>query len=447
MRYSVENARILAERAAHATHADGAEVVVTSASSALTRFANNRIHQNVAESDTRLSIRAVLGTRTGVASTNRHDNDAITRCAAAAVEAARHAPEDPDFGGLPEAAPIAAASRVSATTAGYDADRRAEAAAAIIGQSSARGFVAAGTIATSDYAVAVANTGGVSAAMEADDLRATVLSTGLHGGSGWASYLGSDAASFSPSALGGRAATTAERSEHPASLDPGVYTVVLAPEAVSDLLDFLGYLGFGAKSFAEGGSFLTEAIGTSLVDERISIYDDALSPGTIGLLFDFEGQPKRRTPLIAGGVAVGPVTDSYYARKLGLPNTGHALPAPNPYGPMPLNLELAAGDSTEAEMIASVDRGIYVTRFHYVNVEDPMKVVLTGMTRDGTFLIENGALTTPVRNHRFTQDVLAALSHVGAIGSQRALVGPGEGGATLAPALLLERWEFTGQTG
>jgi predicted Zn-dependent protease len=141
------------------------------------------------------------------------------------------------------------------------------------------------------------------------------------------------------------------------------------------------------------------------------------------------------------------VTDSYYARKLGLPNTGHALPAPNPYGPMPLNLEMSAGDITEGEMVASIKRGVYVTRFHYVNVEDPMKVVLTGMTRDGTFLIENGELTRPVRNLRFTQGALEALSHVGAVGSKRALIGPGEGGATLVPALLLERWEFTGQTG
>jgi predicted Zn-dependent protease len=447
MRRRLEDVRTLADRAAYLAPADDAEAVVISSASALTRFANNRIHQNVAESDTRLSIRAVLGTRTGVASTNRLDDDSIARCAAAAVEAARHAPEDPDFGGLPLPEPTVAAARVSATTAGYDADRRAEAARAIIGQSSARGFVAAGTVATSDFAVAVASTRGVSAAMEADDLRATVLSMGTHGGSGWASFLTSDAAAFSPSALGSRAATTAERSENPVALDPGVYTVVLAPEAVSDILDFLGYLGFGAKSFSEGGSFLTEAIGTSVVDERISIYDDALSPGTIGLSFDFEGQPKRRTPLIAGGVAVGPVTDSHYARKLGLPNTGHALPAPNPYGPMPLNLELATGDTTEAEMIASVERGIYVTRFHYVNVEDPMKVVLTGMTRDGTFLIENGEFSTPVRNLRFTQGVLDALSHVGAIGSRRALIGPGEGGATLVPAMLLEKWEFTGQTG
>jgi len=447
MRLSLEDARTLADRAAHVTPADAAEAVVTSSASALTRFAGNRIHQNVAESDTHLSIRAVLGTRTGVASTNRLDDDALVRCAAAAVEAARHAPEDPDFPGLPEAQPVSVADRVNPATLGYDADRRAEAARAIIGQSEARGLTAAGTVAVNDYAVAIASTQGVDAAMEAGDLRATVLSMGGHGGNGWASFLGADAASFAPAALGGRAARTAERSEDPVSLEPGGYTVVLAPEAVADIVDFLGYVGFSGKAFAEGGSFLCDALGTSIMDGRISIYDDALAPGTVGISFDYEGQPKHRTPLIEGGVAVGPVTDSYYAHRLSLPNTGHALPAPNPYGPIALNLEMAAGDASVEDMVASVERGIYVTRFHYVNVEDPMKVVLTGMTRDGTFLIEDGQLTSAVRNQRFTQGALEALSHVRSVGAQRSLIGPGEGGATLVPALLLERWEFTGETG
>lgn len=447
MRRSLDDIRTIADRVASMVPADQAEAVVASTTSALTRFANNRIHQNMTDTDTQVSVRAVLGTRVGVASTNRTDDESLARCAAAAAEAARHAPEDAGFPGLPGPEPIVAAPRASAGAGGYDAERRAEAARAIIGQSEARGLVAAGTVAVSDSAVAVANTHGVLAAMGADSLRATVLSMGAGGASGWASFLTNDATSFSPASVGGKAATIAERSAEPAALPAGIYTVVLAPEAVADILDFLGYVGFGARAFAEGGSFLSGALGTRVMDERISISDNALSPGTIGLTFDFEGQSRHTTPLIEGGVAVGPVTDSYFAHALGLPNTGHALPAPNPFGPMPLNLEMSAGDATEADMIASVKRGVYVTRFHYVNVEDPMKVVLTGMTRDGTFLIEDGGLTSPLRNLRFTQSALEALSHVIAVGSQRTLIGLGEGGATLAPALLLERWEFTGQAG
>ncbi len=447
MRLSLADARALAARAIQLAAADETEALVASSTTALTRFADNRIHQNVAEADTHVSIRTVLGTRVGVASTNRTDDESLVRCAAAALEIARHAPEDPAFPGLPTARRISPVNRVSAATRAFDADRRARAAAAIIEQSVERGFTAAGTVATSDQAVAIANSHGVDAAMETTDLRATVLSTGDGGGSGWASFLSADADAFSPEALGDQAATTASRAANPASLEPGSYAVVLAPEAVSDILDFLGYVGFGAKAFAEGSSFLVGHVGDRVLDERITIRDDALSAETVGLAFDFEGQPKGPTSLISAGVASGPVTDSYYASTLRLPNTGHALPAPNPYGPMALNLEMAAGDAGVMDMIASVKRGVYVSRFHYVNVEDPMKITLTGMTRDGTFLIENGRLTDPVRNLRFTQSAVEALSHVQAVGRECTLVGPGEGGATLVPALLLEKWAFTGQTG
>ncbi len=446
MNRSLDDIRCIADRAAHTTPADAAEAVVVSRYSALTRFAGNRIHQNVAEDDAQLSIRAVLGSRTGVASTNKLDDESIVRCAGAAAEAARHAPHDSDFPGLPQPRQLSIPSRTPLLLDAYGPSERAEAAQEILDQSAARGLVAAGTVAVNDTLTAVSNTHGVDAATHTDDLRATVLSMNGPHASGWSSYYGRDARGFLPAQLGSHAATIAERSEGAIELTPGTYTVVLAPEAVADLIDFLGYLGFGAKAFAEGSSFLIDAQGSRVVDPRISIYDDALSPATVGISFDYEGQPRRRTPLIEGGIAIGPVTDSYFAALLGRDNTGHALPAPNAYGPLPLNLEMAAGDTSTDDMIASVERGVYVTRFHYVNVEDPMRVVLTGMTRDGTFMIENGRLAEPVRNLRFTQSVLSAFSSVGAIGSQRQLYGS-EGSAVLAPSLLLERWAFTGQTG
>lgn len=446
MNRSLDDIRCIADRAAHTTPADAAEAVVVSRYSALTRFADNRIHQNVAEDDAQLSIRAVLGSRTGVASTNKLDDESIARCAGAAAEAARHAPHDSDFPGLPQPRQLSIPSRTPLLLDAYGPSERAEAAQEILDQSAARGLVAAGTVAVNDTLTAVSNTHGVDAATHTDDLRATVLSMNGPHASGWSSYYGRDARGFLPAQLGSHAATIAERSEGAIELTPGTYTVVLAPEAVADLIDFLGYLGFGAKAFAEGSSFLIDAQGSRVVDPRISIYDDALSPATVGISFDYEGQPRRRTPLIEGGIAIGPVTDSYFAALLGRDNTGHALPAPNAYGPLPLNLEMAAGDTSTDDMIASVERGVYVTRFHYVNVEDPMRVVLTGMTRDGTFMIENGRLAEPVRNLRFTQSVLSAFSSVGAIGSQRQLYGS-EGSAVLAPSLLLERWAFTGQTG
>jgi predicted Zn-dependent protease len=267
------------------------------------------------------------------------------------------------------------------------------------------------------------------------------------GASGWASWLGADPAGLPAASLGDRAALLAERSVGAEPLEPGEYPVVLAPDAVADLLDFLGYTSFGARAYFERSSFIALHEGEQLFPASLTIVDDARAPETVGLPFDFEGVAKQRVALIDRGVPTGIVTDSYWAAKLDRANTGHALPAPNPWGPMPLNLAIEPGDATIDEMIGSIERGVYVTRFHYVNVEDPVEVLLTGMTRDGTFLIEDGRLTRPLTNARFTQSVVEALTGLQAIGRDRELIGTEEGGACLAPALALASWRFTGQTG
>jgi predicted Zn-dependent protease len=255
-----------------------------------------------------------------------------------------------------------------------------------------------------------------------------------------------DADELAAAALGDEAATLAERSEGAGEIDPGTYTVVLAPEAVSDLLDFIGWLGFSAKSVEEGRSFMSGKTGQSVMHESITIIDDALGSHSMGLTFDYEGVRKTLVTLVENGIASRPVTDSYWAARTGTPNTGHALPAPNSYGPLPLNLEIVPGDATIDDLITSVDHGVYVTRFHYVNVEDPIPVTLTGMTRDGTFLIEKGHLTRPLKNLRFTQSAIEALTDVRGITRDRAFIGT-ETSPTYVPGLLLGSFTFTGQTG
>jgi PmbA protein len=440
-------ARALASSAVEAAAHSGAEqseALVMGSETDLTRFANNRVHQNVASEDTALSVRAVIGTRVGVASTNRTAPDDMRACCERAVDAARNAPADPDFPGLPGPNAVTYADRVAAGTLAFGPAERASAVGAIVEASASRGLVAAGTVSASRSVVAVANSLGVDAAMPGTASRATVLAMGQESGSGWASFAGLDAAALDPASLGELAAGIALRSASPADLDPGVYAVVLAPEAVADIALFLAWYGCSAKSVEEGRSFMTGRIGQRIVSEAITLVDDALAPGAVGLTFDFEGQPKRRVPLIDRGVVTGPVTDSYWAAKTGRPNTGHALPAPNSMGPLPLDVAIEPGDASPDSMIADVERGIYVTRFHYVNIEDPVRAVLTGMTRDGTFLIEGGELTRPVKNLRFTQSAVEALDSTLAVSKDRLLVGD-EGGA-LVPYLLLERFAFTGQT-
>jgi PmbA protein len=431
--------------AARSAGADEAEAIVAASDDALTRFAGNRIHQNMTASDVELQVRAVAGSHVGVASTNATDTAGIAACAAAAMDAARRSPADPGFPGLPAPRAVAAANRECASTLAFDATARADAAAELIRPASSEGGAAAGGVACQHTLIAVANSLGVSAAMPRTAVRATVLATGAAGGTGWASFTGCDASALDAAALGAFAADTARRSAGAMDLAPGDHTVVLAPEAVADIVQFIAWVGCSAKSVEEDRSFMSGKLGQRVTSESITLTDDALEPGGMGLTFDYEGQPKTRVMLIDRGVAVGPVTDSYWAAKTGRPNTGHALAAPNAMGPVPLDAQLAAGDAEPADMIASVKRGIYVTRFHYVNVEDPTRVTLTGMTRDGTFLIEDGELTRPVRDLRFTQPMLEALRGTLAVSRERTRVAGSEDPAVLVPYLLLERFAFTGQ--
>ncbi|HEY3317810.1 MAG TPA: TldD/PmbA family protein [Coriobacteriia bacterium] len=441
---SREDALRLADRCLALTQADQAEVLVFSTASYLTRFADNRIHQNVGEEDLQVSVRAVLGKRVGVAGTNRMDDEGIGECCANAAIAAQNAVEDPDFPGLPAPRPLETPDRVRDSTLGFDAGLRADAARELIDQSRMQGLAAAGKVEASASTVAIVNSLGVRAAMPVTDVRASVLAMG-ETGSGWADFAGCDADALLAGRLGEEAASLAVRAADPGALDPGSYTVVLAPDAVATMLDFLSYTGFSAKAVAEGSSFMAGRLGEKVLSERITIRDDALADDALGLTFDYEGMPKHRADIVREGVLVAPVTDSYWAARTGADNTGCALPAPNTFGPLPLNLRLEPGDASEAEMIASVERGLYVTRFHYVNIEDPTRAVLTGMTRDGTFLIEGGKLTRPVKNLRFTQSAVEALAGVLAVGRDRRYAGD-EGSPPLVPALLLESFDFTGQT-
>jgi PmbA protein len=186
--------------------------------------------------------------------------------------------------------------------------------------------------------------------------------------------------------------------------------------------------------------------GEQLMDEKVTIYDDALSPLQIGLPFDFEGTPKRRVDLVAGGVATGGVHDRRSAKQAGTESTGHALPPPNPEGPFPLNLFLEPGDASLGEMIAGTKRGLLVTRFHYSNVVHPREAVITGMTRDGTWLIENGEVKHPVKNFRFTQSIIEALRDVESIGGETELASEFFFAASRVPAVKISSFQFTGKS-
>jgi len=261
--------------------------------------------------------------------------------------------------------------------------------------------------------------------------------------SGYAERSAIDIGQVDVEGAGQEAIQKALRSRDPVSLEAGEYPVVLEPYAVGTMLDYLAFMGLGAMALQDGRSFMR--IGEQMAGENVSLWDDGLDPGGRPMPFDFEGVPKQRVDLIERGVARGVVYDSYTAAREGRASTGHGLPAPNRQGPLPLHLFMARGTADQSDLLRGIRRGLWVTRFHYVNPVHPTKTIITGMTRDGTFLIEDGQITRPVQNMRFTQSVLDALSCVEAIGREWSVVQE-DLGATCVPALRIARFRFSSAT-
>jgi len=423
--------------------ADQTEVVILVGDQALTRFANSTIHQNVYETDASVRIRVVLGKKIGVAGTNNLSDQALAETLEHALAIARFQPENPDFQSLPGPLPIPQVTVFSEATAGCTPEQRAKGVGAICLQARAKGVIASGALTTAVLEVTVANSLGTFAYFTTTkaDINTVIMSDNS---AGYAADLALDVNDLDFEAIGAEALTKCVRSQNPCVLEPGQYPVILEPYAVEDFIQMMSYIGFSAVAMQEGRSFMVGKIGQQIVDPRVSIWDDGLDQAGLPQPFDFEGVPKQRVELITNGVAKGVVYDSYAAGKEGKQSTGHALPAPNTFGPFPLNSFFSPGDATVEEMIKSTKRGLYVTRFHYTRPVEPTKVVITGMTRDGTFLIENGEIAYPVKNLRFTQSYLEALNAVEAIGKKLRLL---EGfGTTSVPALKLSAFTFTGAT-
>ena len=263
------------------------------------------------------------------------------------------------------------------------------------------------------------------------------------GGSGYAEQAGVDVASIDPAAIGREAADKARASANPVAVDPGDWTVVLEEYAVVDILSMLAYMGFSGLAVLEERSFAEP--GKRIGSELVTIVDDASEPGAMPMAFDYEGVAKQRVVLVERGVCRDVVWDHQTAARAGRQSTGHGLPAPNSYGPFPLNLVMSPGSTARDELVGGMDRGLLITRFHYTNPVHPKLAIVTGMTRDGTFLVEDGKIVGPVRNLRFTQSYLDALAGTVAVGRERRTI-RGDFGGVLVPPIRVEGWTFTGTT-
>ncbi len=443
---SEDKIREITDKVLSLSQADQTEVLVFSDDSQLTRFASSYIHQNVAERDVHVRVRAVVAKRIGVASTNDLSAESLEKVVETALELARLQQENPDFVSLPEPASIPEVNAFSEGTASFTPEARARAVGDICRRAVENDLVASGAFSTSVQEIAVANSLGVFAYFPATlaDLKTVIMgddSSGYGASTAW------DVEQMDAEAVGAEAVDKALQGRNPREIEPGLYTVILEEYATEDILEMLSYVGLGALAVQEERSFMCDRFGEQIVGSAISLWDDGLDPRGLPLPFDFEGVPKRRVSLIENGIAMNVVYDSYTAGKEGKMSTGHGLPAPNTFGPIPINMFMAPGEATLEEMIASTERGILVTRFWYTRPVHPKLAIITGMTRDGTFLIEKGEVAYPVKNLRFTQSYLDALSSVEMVGRTTRLIRSDfELNGNHVPALKLGEFEFTGVT-
>jgi predicted Zn-dependent protease len=426
---------------------DRADALVTcgQGQSALTRFANSRIHQNMASDEHHVRLRVVVdGGRVAQATTTRVDADGLERLVEGAVAAAGLRPTDPDFPGLAEPAEIAVVDHFDAATAGAPPAARADVVAEFV--AAGEGLESAGYCSTDSDVHVLCSSSGLRTASrttmaQVDAIHRAAATSGPPT-DGYAQITSRRLGDIDGQRVGEVAAQKARAGRDPISLDPGSYEVVLEAKAVAALLLFPAWLGFNGKAHAEGTSFAH--LGEAQFDERIDIWDDATDERALGRPYDAEGTPKRRLDLVRSGVTVGLAHDRRSAALAGVDPTGSSVGS-EAFGGYPGDLFMGGGDESLDQLIAGVDRGLLVTDLWYNRILDPKTQVVTGLTRNGLFLIEGGEVVGPVQNLRYTQSVVGALGpgHVLGLGDDAQLVS-NEGGIVHVPSLRLASWSFTG---
>jgi predicted Zn-dependent protease len=431
--------------------ADGeAEAVAHAERSGLARFAGSEVHQPTLIENVVVTLRVVRDNRSGVATTNKLDDDGLAELGRRAAEAAESAPADDTFPGLAPPAEPPAVEGYDAATADLGPDDQARLAAAAIAAADMPiyGFFTSGVA-----ELAIASSTGLSVEQRMTDATALVVAASA-GVSGYAERTAWRAADLDPAAVARAAIEKAKRTRDAAEIEPGVYRAVLEPYAFADLLEYFAHDSFGALGLLEERSYLSGRMNEQIFDEKISIADDSLDPRGLPKAFDFEGTPKQRVPLVASGVACGVVWDRATAAQArnGATTTGHAPPIESRvWGPLPYALSIAGGEAASPEELAEVvGDGLYITRLHYLGVVHPREGIVTGMTRDGTFRIRDGKIAEPLVNLRFTvavpdflREVYGLTRDVSLVNSQN-FYGERYPYGVLAPAVASARFSVTG---
>jgi predicted Zn-dependent protease len=419
-----------------------AEVYTDVGTSSLTRFANSFIHQNVSEDAREVTLRVSIDGKVSSSTTTDTTPEGLAAFVDAVIDTATQQPVDHEWPGIGDPVDHVAVDHWDQGTADADPVDRALAVKAFV--DAGEGMLAAGYCQTEARGHAFGNSNGA----RADGRFTTAVIDGIHqsgtsAGSGHAA--GSRIGALDAEAVGALAARRARDTANPFDAKPGEYEVVLSPECVATIGIFLNAYGFNAKTAEEGMSFAE--LGSQQFDESVNIWDDATDPRALYVPFDLEGTPKRRTDLVTDGVTESLLHSRRTAAKAGVGSTGHAVPGGDVFGPFAVNMFIGGGDSTVESLISSVERGIYVSTFNYCRVLDPKSLVVTGLTRNGTFMIEHGKITDAVTNLRFTQSFIGALGSGNVLGiGDDARFADSEFGPLFvhAPSMHLASWNFTG---
>jgi predicted Zn-dependent protease len=435
-----EQAKALADRVLAMSTADETRVNITSTWTGNTRFADSSITTSGGTSDVTVRVTVTLGRRRASATTNVLDDASLRRTVALAASLARLSPEDPEL--MPELGPQSAASVMAFVerTADLDPEQRNAAIKRAVDSATTAGK-AAGPVFTAGYleanaaAQAVATSKGLFAYHRTTDARFSMTSRTPDGtGSGWASAGARDWGKVDPVSIGRIAAQKAVASRNPISIAPGLYTAVLEPQAVNDLVPLLAN-ALSARAADEGRSAFSKTgggnrLGDQVMDERVTLYSDPGDPVLLARPFDDEGLPVRRIVWIDKGVLRNLVYTRFWADKQGKMPTG----TPADIG----GLALTGGTKSTEEVIAGCERGILVTHFFYIRSLEPRTVLFTGLTRDGVFLIEKGKITRALKNFRWNESPLLMLNRLEDLGRSE-LVEPG----VMMPALRIRDFNFT----
>jgi predicted Zn-dependent protease len=431
--------------------ADQAQASAFLVDDALTRFANSQVHQNVAQKSGGVSIKVILNKRISTIRVGTLEEKQVEIAVAQAVKIAKASSPNKEFKSLPEPekwTPIKGA--FDDETANCEPKYRAEKVKEAIETAHSKSpkvKAVAGYFSTGSMAYAVANSLGVSAWADISIayMKTTVISKSeTSEGFGAMERYSRKIKDIEPSLLAEGAAEKSVKSLNPTKLTPGEYEVVLSPVAVATLLMFTGF-GFSATTYQDGQSFVKYNLNQQVFDGKLTVKDDARDSKTLYTVpVDGEGVPKKALELVKDGfVSEKSIChNSYTAGKEDKKSTGHAvLPIGDFYGerPMPFNTIVKAGDTTTDEAIKETKHGIFLTTVHYVNVVEPTRVILTGLTRDGTFLIENGEISKPIVNMRFTDSMLSAFKDIPFIGKQVETVR-----AAAVPMMKLKKLRFVG---